>query len=67
MIKFILTFNGLNVPKDDMEWESFKVTSIDSLLLYSKKDYLQVYLDNCAYKSVDKQMKDYLDENRFED
>ena len=55
------------MPKDDIEWESFNVSSIDSLLLYSKKYYLQVYLDNCAYESVDKQMTDYLDENRFED
>ena len=27
----------------------------------------QVYLDNCAFKIVNKQMTDYLDENRFED
>ena len=29
--------------------------------------YKQVYLDNCAYKTVNKQMTDYLDENVFED
>ena len=32
-----------------------------------QKYYLQVYLDNCAYKTVNKQMTDYLDKNLFED
>ena len=50
-----------------MECESFTVISIDSLLVYKQKYYLQVYLDNCAYKIVNKQMADYLDENLFED
>ena len=31
------------------------------------KYYLEVYLDNCAYKIVNKQMTDYLDQNVFED
>ena len=46
--------DGLNVPKDDIECESFTVISIDSLLVYNEKYYLQVYLDNCAYKIVDR-------------
>ena len=46
---------------------NFPVISIDSLLVYDKKYYLQVYLDNCAYKTVNKQMTDYLDENLFQD
>ena len=54
-------FRGLNVPEDDMEWEFFTVISIDSLLVYEKKYYLQVYLDNYAYKIVNKQMTDCLD------
>ena len=37
---------GLNVPEDDIECESFIVISIDSLLVYENKYYLQVYLDN---------------------
>ena len=60
-------FCGLNVPEDDIECESFTVISIDSLLVYENKYYLQVYLDNCAYKIVNKQMTDYLDEKVFED
>ena len=31
---------GLNVPEDDMECESFTIISIDSLLVYNKKNYL---------------------------
>ena len=60
-------FRGLNVPEYDIECESLAVIFIDSLVVYDKKYYLQVYLDNCAYKIVIKQMTDYLDENLFED
>ena len=35
-------FRGLNVTEDDIECESFTVISIDSLLLYENKYYLQV-------------------------
>ena len=65
--KVYTNFRGLDVPEDDIECESFTVISIDSLLMYDKKNYLQVYLDNCTYKTVKTQMSDYLDENRFED
>ena len=60
-------FRGLNVPEDDMECESFIAISIDPLLVYENKYYLRVYLDNCVYKIANKQMKNYLDENLFED
>ena len=46
----------MNVPENYIEWESFTVISIGSLLVYENKYYLQVYLDNCAYKIVNKQM-----------
>ena len=55
------------MPEDDIECESFIVICIDSLREYHEKYYLQVYLDKCAYKTVNKQMTDYLDENLFED
>ena len=57
-------FCSLNVPEDGVECESFTVISIDSLLFY-KKNYLQVLLDICAYKIVDTQKIDYLDDNHF--
>ena len=65
--KVYTNFRGLNVPKDDIGCESFTVTSIDSLLIYKNKYYLQVYLDNSAYNIANKQMTDYLDDNLFED
>ena len=52
--------------EDDIECESFTVIYIDSLLVYNEKYYLQVFLNNCAYKFVNKQMTDYVDENVFE-
>ena len=62
--KVYTNFRGLNVPEDDKECEYFTVTSIDFLLVYDTKYYLQVYLDNCAYTILNKQMTDYLDETR---
>ena len=53
------------VPKDAAECESFTIISIDSLLFYENKYYLQVYLDNCAYTIVSTEMIDYLDDNLF--
>ena len=40
--KVYAIFCGLHVPEDDIECESFTVISIDSLLAYKNKYYLQV-------------------------
>ena len=50
-----------------MGCEFFTDISIDSLLVYENKYYLKVYLENCAYKIINKEMANYLDENLFED
>ena len=63
--KVYTNFCGLNVSEDSVECESFTIISIDSLLVYENKYNLQVYLDHCAYKIVDKQMTDYLHNNLF--
>ena len=65
--KVYTNFCGLNLPEDDIECEFFTVMSIGSLLVYGKKYYLLVFLDNCANKIVNKKMAEYLDENFFED
>ena len=65
--KVYTDFRGSNVAEDDIEYEYFTVISIDSLLVYENKYYLQVYLDNCAYKFPNKQAIDYLNDNLFED
>ena len=46
--KVYTNFHGLNVPEDDIEYQSFAFISVDSLLVYENKYYLQVYLDNCV-------------------
>ena len=60
--KVYTNFRGLYVPQ---ECESFTVISIDSLLVYENKYYLEVYLNNCAYRIANKEMTDYLDGNLF--
>ena len=63
--KVYTNFRVLNVLENDAEYESFTVTSIDSLLVQEKKYYLKVYLDNCVSKIVKKRIADYLDESFF--
>ena len=53
------------MAEDETECESFTAISIDSLLVYENKYYLQVYLNNCAYKIADKQMVDDLSDKVF--
>ena len=55
-----------NCARRCLECESVIVISIEILLVCKNKCYLQVYLDNYAYKTVSKQMIDYLDDNLFE-
>ena len=64
--KVYINFRDLNVSENDIECECFTVISIDSVLVYENKYFLQVYLDSCAYEIANKQMTDYLDENLFE-
>ena len=47
--------------------QNFIIISIDALLVYVDKYYLQAYLDNYDYKTVNEEMTDYLDENLFEE
>ena len=53
-------FRSSNAPGDDIECEYLTVISILSLLVYDKKYYLQIYLENCAYKIVNTQINDRL-------
>ena len=53
----------LILSEDGIEYQFFTIAFINSLLVYENKFYLQLYLANCAYKIVDKQMIEYLDED----
>ena len=44
------------MPVDEIECESFTVISIDSVLLHENNYYLKLYLENSAYKIVNKQI-----------
>ena len=59
-------FHDLNVSEDIIEWKSFTVISIDSLLVYKNKYYPRIYLDYCADRIANKQMTDCLNDNLFE-
>ena len=63
--KLYTNFCGLNLLDDGAEYESFTIISIDSLLVYENKYYFQVYLDNCTYKIMDRQITDHLDDSLF--
>ena len=52
---------ALNAPEDDIECRSFTVFSIKN------KYYLQVNINNHAYKIASKEIADYLHDNPFED
>ena len=54
--KIYIDLCGLNVPEDGAEFKSFAIISIDYLYFYENKCYLQVYLDNCTYKTVNTEM-----------
>ena len=56
----------MSLTEDDIACESFTVIYIDYLLVYDKRYYLKVYLENCAHKIINKKMADYLHENLFE-
>ena len=49
------------MPEVGVECESFTVISIDSLHVYENKYYLKIYLDNCSYRIVDKQIIGYIE------
>ena len=54
------------MPENRIACDYFTIISIGFLLVYENKYYLQVYLDNCAYKIVNTQILDYLGDNPFE-
>ena len=67
--KVYINFHSLNAPEDRGEYELFTIISIDSILAFENKYYLQEYLDNCSQKSIDKQKMDVmidLDDHLFD-
>ena len=50
----------------DKVYTNFRCLSVPEDSFTLSLQNFQVYLDNCAYKIVDSQMIDYLDDNLFE-
>ena len=48
--KFYTNFRGLNLPRECVEYKSFAIISIDSVLVYENKYYMQVYLETVLVK-----------------
>ena len=51
----------LGVPEDGVDCNCMTIISINFLFIYNKKRYMQVYLDDCVYNTVNKQMTRYRD------
>ena len=64
--KVYTNFRGLNVPEDGVECEPFTIISINFLLVYQNRYYLELYLNSFVYQILNKQMIDYLYDNLFE-
>ena len=63
--KVYINFCGLNVSEDHIACKSFQSFLLIFFIVFENKYYLQVYLDNCAYRIAKKQMTDHPDKNHF--
>ena len=66
MDKVYTNFYSLNAPEEGIKCSSFKIVSIDSLLVYESNYFLQVYLDSYTYKIVNTQLVNYFGDCLFE-
>ena len=54
-------FSGDEIPKERVEYVCITCISIDSVLRADKKNYPQVYLEQCKYKIKKKELKNFFD------
>ena len=54
-------FSGDEIPKERVEYVSIACISVDSVLRVDKKNYPQVYLEQCKYKMKKKELKSFID------
>ena len=54
-------FSGDKIPKERVEYVCILCISIDSVLRVDKKNYPQVYLEQCKYKMKKKELKSFID------
>ena len=54
-------FTGNSIPKKRIEYVCIPVISVDSVLKVDKKNYPQVYLEQCKYKIKKRELKSFID------
>ena len=59
MIKTL--FDGNEIPRERIECICIAFISVDSVLKIDKKNYPQVYLEQCKYKVKKREMKSFID------
>ena len=64
--KLLEKYEAIWAKIDLFSHESFTIIFIDSVLVYESKYYLTVYVQHCAYKSLNTQIVDYMGDNLFE-
>ena len=59
MIKTL--FDGNEIPKERVEYACIACISVDFVLKVDKKNYPQVYLEQCKYKVKKTEIKSFID------
>ena len=54
-------FSGDEIPKERVQYACISCVSIDSVLTVNKKNYPQVYLEQCKYKMRKRELKVFID------
>ena len=54
-------FSGDEIPKERVEYSCLSCISIDSVLKVDKKNFPQVYLEQCKYKIMKREPKNFID------
>ena len=55
-------FSGDEIPKERVEYACIACISVDSVLKVEKKNYPQVYLEQCKYKIKKRGVKIFIDD-----
>ena len=55
-------FSGDEIPKERNHYICIAVICIDSVLRVDKKNYPQVYLEQCKYKTKKRQLTNFIDD-----
>ena len=58
----ITLFSGDEIPKDRIHYVCIAVICIDSVLKVDKKNYPQVCLEQCKYKTRKRKLVDFIDD-----